>query len=77
MKLAEAVAKRVEELLSERKMTQYELSKRGGIPRSTLCVLTRAKYSTVKLDTVYQIAATLGISLEEFFNSRLFNDLED
>lgn len=77
MKLAEAVGRRVEELLFERKMTQYELGKRGGIPRSTLCVLTQAKYNTVKLDTVYQITATLGISLEKFFASELFNDLED
>ena len=77
MKLTEAVGKRVEELITERKMTQYELGKKGGIPRSTICVTIEGRYKTVKLDTIYQICATLGISLEEFFNSPLFNDIED
>ena len=34
MKLSDAVGKRVENLLAERNMTQYQLYKNGGIPRS-------------------------------------------
>ncbi len=77
MKLSEAVGKRVEKLLNERNMTQYKLSKEGGIPRSTISVTVDGKYNTVKLDTVYQIAATLGISLKDFFDDPLFDDVED
>ena len=77
MTLSQAVGKRVAQLLRDRNMTQYELWKQGGIPRSTLCVLIDAKYATVKLDTIYQIAATLGMSLKEFFDDPIFNDLVD
>ena len=48
MKLSEAVGKRVENLLAERNMTQYQLYKNGGIPRSTISVTVDGKYKTVK-----------------------------
>ncbi|MBQ2714542.1 MAG: helix-turn-helix transcriptional regulator [Clostridia bacterium] len=77
MKLSKAIGKRVEILLKERNMTQYKLSKKGGIPRSTISVIIDGKYETVKLDTVYQIVATLDISLKEFFDHEIFDDIED
>ena len=77
MKLSVAVGKRIENLLAERKMTQYQLYKNGGIPRSTISVTVDAKHKTVKLDTIYQIVATLGITLKEFFDDALFDDIED
>ena len=60
-----------------RNMTQYQLYKNGGIPRSTISVTVDGKYKTVKLDTIYQIVATLGITLKDFFDDDLFEDLED
>ena len=77
MKLSVAVGKRIENLLAERRMTQYQLYKNGGIPRSTISVTVDGKYKTVKLDTIYQITATLGITLKEFFDDDLFNELDD
>ena len=77
MKLSEAVGKRVENLLTERNMTQYQLYKNGGIPRSTISFTVDGKYKTVKLDTIYQIVATLGITLKEFFDNKLFDEIED
>ncbi len=77
MKLSEAIGKRVENLLAERNMTQYQLFKNGGIPRSTISVTVDGKYKTVKMDTVYQIATTLGLTLKEFFDDPLFDNLDD
>ena len=77
MRLSEAIGKRVENLLAERNMTQYQLFKNGGIPRSTISVTVDGKYKTVKMDTVYQIATTLGLTLKDFFDDSLFDDLED
>lgn len=77
MKLSEAVGKRIENLLIMKNMTQYQLYKNGGIPRSTISVTVGGKYKTVKLDTIYQISATLGISLKEFFDDEIFNTVED
>ena len=36
MKLNEAVSKRLLELLDERKMTQYQLYMKSGVPKSTI-----------------------------------------
>ena len=77
MKLTDAVGKRIEGLLQERSMTQYELSKSGGIPRATICVIIAGKPKTVKLDTIFQIAATLNLSLAEFFNHPIFDEVTD
>lgn len=77
MKLVEAIGKRVDNLLQERGMTQYELSQRGGIPRSTINVVIGVKRNTTKIDTIYQIAATLGIPLKKFFDDPLFDDITD
>ena len=77
MKLSVAVGQRIEKLLREHNMTQYQLSKNGGIPRSTISVTVSGKHNTVKLDTIYQICATLNITLEEFFKDELFSNIED
>ena len=77
MKLVEAIGKRVDNLLQERGMTQYELSQRGGIPRSTINVVVGVKRNTTKIDTIYQIAATLGIPPKKFFDDPLFDDITD
>ena len=68
MKLVEAISKRVGSLLSERSLTAYQLYKNGGVPRSTLSDVLLMKKKKVSTDTVYQICATLDISLTEFFN---------
>ena len=36
MKLNEAVSQRLQELLKERGMTQYQLSMTSGVPKSTI-----------------------------------------
>lgn len=77
MKLVEAVGKRVEQLLKERKMTQYALANLGGIPRQTINIVVKAQHARIALDTIYQIAASFGMSLEQFFADPIFSDLAD
>lgn len=77
MTLTEAVGKRLAALLEKQGWSQYQLQKRGGVPRSTVCVILSGKYKTVELNTIYQIATTLGISLQEFFNDPIFDEVTD
>lgn len=77
MKLVEAISLRIKELLDERNFSQYELSKRGGVPRSTVNDIVNVKKKRVSTETVYQICSTLGITLVEFFNNHLFENLDD
>ena len=77
MRLIEAVGKRISALLKERNMKQNHLANLGGIPRSTISVLIAAKRNAVELGTIYQICATLGITLKEFFDDPIFNEVTD
>ncbi len=77
MKLTEAVARRIENLLKERGLTQYGLSKLGGVPRQTINIVVKGQHSQVALDTVYQIAASFGITLAEFFDDPIFDEVTD
>lgn len=80
MKLLKAIGIRLNDLIIQKSLTQYELAKQAGLPRSTIWKIinpdtTRVK--TVKIDTLYQITATLGISLKEFFDDPVFDEVND
>ncbi|MCH5143330.1 MAG: helix-turn-helix transcriptional regulator [Clostridiales bacterium] len=72
MKLSDALAERIEELLQEHKITQYKLSQMSGISQSTICDIRLKRYKTVNLMTIYELADGLNIGLDEFFDSPLF-----
>ena len=81
MKLIEAIGMRLDGLIkSKNNLTEYELAKQAGMPRSTVWKVIHpdlTKVKTVKVDTFYQIADTLGINLKEFFDDPLFDDISD
>jgi transcriptional regulator with XRE-family HTH domain len=77
MKLTEAIAQRVKFLLEDRGFSQYALFKLGGVPRSTVSDVVNNKKKRVSTETVYQICATLNITLQEFFNDPMFDNIDD
>lgn len=76
MQLNEAVSQRLRELLAERGMTQYQLFKRTGVPRSTIGNLVQCAYPSVKLRVIHELCQGLEISLSDFFASPLFDENE-
>lgn len=68
MKLKDAVAKRLKELLEEKKITQYALSKISKVPQSTISTILNGNIKTVKLSTVFELCVGLNIEISEFFN---------
>ena len=72
MQLNEAVSKRVTELLKERNMTNYQLSVKSGVPKSTIGNLVNCTYDSVKLRVIHEVCQGFGISITDFFNSPLF-----
>lgn len=72
MKLNEAVSKRIAELCAQRRMTQYALSLKSGVPQSTLSTIMNCTFPSVKLRIIYEICEGLEISLGEFFDSPVF-----
>lgn len=78
MKLNQAFALRVREILKEKKMTQYKLGQQTGLYHSTLTDILNCKYQTPNFKNMALIIRELGMSMQEFFDSKLFdfNDLE-
>lgn len=74
MKLNEAIARRLCQLLDERKMTAYGLFIKSGVSQATISDLKNMNNTGVNLRILYEICEGLGISLKEFFNSPLFDE---
>ena len=73
--LNQAVSLRIEELLKEREMTQYQLFSKSGVPKSTLSNLMHCSYDSVKLRIIHEVCQGFEISLSEFFQSPLFDEV--
>ena len=78
MRLNQAVSERLRELLADKQMTQYQLYMKSGVPKSSIGNVVNCAYDSVKLRIIHEICQGLGIGLDEFFASPLFeeNNLE-
>ena len=68
-----ALSIRIEELLKEKKMTQYKLAQETGLYHSTMTDILNCKYQTPNFRNMALIIRALGMSMTEFFNSELFD----
>lgn len=75
MQLNQAVSMRIKELLAQQDMTQYQLFVKSGVPKSTLSNLLSCSYDSVKLRILHEICQGFEISLPEFFDSPLFDEV--
>lgn len=76
MKLIEAIGLRIDGILASRRITVYGLAKMAGMGRSTVWKIVHPdllRVKTVKIDTLWQIADALGMSLKDFFDDPLFD----
>ena len=74
MKLNEAVSERLQQLLAERGMTQYQLYIKSGVPKSTIGNIVNCQYDSMKLRILHELCQGLQINLTEFFYSSLFEE---
>lgn len=74
MKLNEAVSKRLQELLNDRGMTQYQLSMQSGLPKSTIGNVVNCQYDSMKLRIIHEMCQGLGMNISDFFDSDLFDE---
>ncbi len=73
MKLNKAFASRVREVLKNKNMTQYKLGQQTGLYHSTLTDILNCKYQTPNFKNMALIIRELGMSMQEFFDSEVFN----
>ena len=74
MKLNQAVSERLTQLLNEKGMTQYQLYMKSGVPKSTIGNVINCSYDSVKLRVIHEMCQGLGVGLDAFFASPLFDE---
>lgn len=76
MNAKDAVAQRLIQLCAGRGIAFNALANISGIPPSTVYSLLNAKSKNPGVITIQRICDGLGISVREFFDCELFEDLE-
>ena len=72
MTVNDAVAKRVNDLLAEKKMTQYRLEQLSGIQHGHMQWIMSGKSKTVTLSTVMMLANGFVMTVTEFLSGDMF-----
>ena len=76
MLLNEAIKLRVIESLEKNNITAYRLAYKGGISPSNISDILRGKVSEPTLSTILHICEGTDITLKDFFDSTLFDEVE-
>ena len=76
MNTKEAVAKRILELCEDRHMAINALATVSGVSPSTIYSMLNEKSQNPGVVSLKKLCDGLDISIREFFNSDLFDDLE-
>ena len=76
MTIAEASVKRLLELCSERNITINKISNISGITQSTVSDIVNGTTTNTGIVTIKKLCDGFDISVRAFFDSPLFDDLE-
>lgn len=76
MNAKQAAAQRIMELCKGRNITVNTLANDTGVPPTTIYSMLNTKSRNPGIVTIKQVCDGLDISLREFFDSPIFDDLE-
>ncbi|MBR4607076.1 MAG: helix-turn-helix transcriptional regulator [Lachnospiraceae bacterium] len=76
MNVKDAVAKRFQQICKERNMTLNELANLSGVTPSTLYSMMDKRRRDISLLTIKKFCDGLEMSLTEFFQNKIFDELE-
>ena len=76
MTIGEAVRQRILALCDERSITVNKLAIMSGMTQSTLNNIVNQRNRSTTVSTVQKICDGLDISIKDFFNSDLFDNVE-
>ena len=76
MLIGEAVKLRILELCAQRKLSINKLCTISGITQSTVNKIVSGRNNSVTVSTIKKLCDGLDITIQDFFDSELFNGLE-
>lgn len=76
LNIGEAVKLRILELCREKGITVNKLATISGVTQSTLSNITGGRNNSTTVSTIKKLCDGMDISIEDFFASELFRNLE-
>ncbi|MBR2923487.1 MAG: helix-turn-helix transcriptional regulator [Clostridia bacterium] len=76
MRIGEAVRRRIAELCDQQDLTINKLSNISGVTQSTVNNIISGRNHSATISTIKKLCDGFGITIQEFFASDLFADLE-
>ena len=76
LNIGEAVKLRIVELCSDKKITVNKLATISGLTQSTLSNIISGRNNSTTISTIKKICDGLEITIEDFFHSDVFKNLE-
>ena len=76
MRIGEAVRQRIEELCRQQDLTVNKLSNISDVTQSTVNNIVSGRNRSATISTIKKLCDGFGITIQEFFDSTLFSDLE-
>lgn len=76
MNIGEAVRERILELCREKDISINKLCTMSGVTQSTVNNIVSGRNNSATISTIKKLCDGLDISIEEFFRSELFQNLE-
>ncbi len=73
MELQRAVAMQISNLLIKNNLTRYKLCKKIAMPEQTLKNIIDERNKDIQLSTVAKITEGFDLSIEEFFQDKMFD----
>lgn len=72
MNISQAISKRILLLCYEKNITVYELSKKSGVPKTTIKDIISGRSKNPGILSIEKLAAGFSISIGEFWNHEIF-----
>ena len=76
MNIGEAVRQRILELCDKYDISVNKLSNISGVTQSTVNNIVSGRNNSATVSTIKKLCDGLGITIEEFFNSEVFHELD-
>ena len=77
MKIKKVIAKRLKQIFKDKKLSLIEISKRSKLPYGTINDLLNNDNRDVSLSMVINVLSAIDISLKDFFDDKMFENLDD
>ncbi len=74
--IGEAVKQRILELCQQQNLSINKLSSISGVTQSTVNNIVSGRNHSTTVSTIQKLCDGLGITIEEFFHSHLFRNVE-